>query len=399
MTTSVFTPTTVATTASTISEVKSELMKAMEELGFEKVRGFAPKNFKSPEKLQAHTRGEAEKSLRSQLEEGSRWFVNSSLTFNKLATISYDVPAKLQDGPQCGIVAGWMAVNALVNRTSAKTSPSSISHWDGGGGVESNNSQNESDVCEDDIINDNIHHLPQNSTHSPVDEVDISVEPSLDEMQRTAIDLKFSRRGEMFTAKNLADLINKCFSHYQITAEVVDNASALLKSLSALTQLFTDPTHHQLILAVYDCGPDQRPCNLKGHKAHWGVITGLATFLPPYHVISNVSSDDGHVENTEKGCFVTRGLLTPPFDEKSDQLKKLFDKSDGNYEVIVRQSKSKRLFFFDPEDLADSCCNLTEVAPDIGSQLLSSQKYVLPPGGIKHGLANKCIIVKRPISS
>ena len=65
------------------------------------------------------------------------------------------------------------------------------------------------------------------------------------------------------------------------------------------------------------------------------------------------SSDDGHVENTEKGCFVTRGLLTPPFVEKSDQLKKLFDKSDGNYEVIVRQSKSKRLFFFDPEDLAD----------------------------------------------
>ena len=152
--------------------------------------------------------------------------------------------------------------------------------------MESNNSQNESDVCEDDIINDNIHHLPQNSTHrhdfcalllpsipwelltllclwwpfnnkvykktqifyparwrgkkfidglnlhikkkfctkislifvwiSPVDEVDISVEPSLDEMQRTAIDLKFSRRGEMFTAKNLADLINKCFSHYQV---------------------------------------------------------------------------------------------------------------------------------------------------------------------------------------
>ena len=78
------------------------------------------------------------------------------------------------------------------------------------------------------------------------------------------------------------------FFSLQITAEVVDNASALLKSLSALTQLFTDPTHHQLILAVYDCGPDQRPCNLKGHKAHWGVITGLATFLPPYHVISNV---------------------------------------------------------------------------------------------------------------
>lgn len=58
------------------------------------------RNFKSPEKLQAHTRHEAEKPLRVQLEEGSRWFVNSAMTLSKLATISYDVPAKLQDGPQ-----------------------------------------------------------------------------------------------------------------------------------------------------------------------------------------------------------------------------------------------------------------------------------------------------------
>ena len=58
------------------------------------------------------------------------------------------------------------ASEKTLTHCTAKTSPSSISHWDSGGGVESNNSQNESDVCEDDIINDNLHHLPQNSTHT-----------------------------------------------------------------------------------------------------------------------------------------------------------------------------------------------------------------------------------------
>ena len=85
---------------------------------------------------------------------------------------------------------------------------------------------------------------------SPVDEVEISVEPSLDEMQRTAIDLKFSRRGEMFTAKNLADLINKCFSHYQVRNNPY-NTLPLRKMnyhtslrLKKATLLFLDIVHH-----------------------------------------------------------------------------------------------------------------------------------------------------------
>ena len=186
------------------------------------------------------------------------------------------------------------------------------------------------------------------------------------------------------------------FHTFQISAEVVSDASSLLKSLPKLLELLTDPSHHQMVLAVYDCGPDQRPCNLKGHKAHWGVVTGVATFLPPFHVMSSVASTDGHIDNGESGCFVTRGLTPHPFADKSDELRKLFAKSDGNFELIVRQSKSKRLFFFDPEELANSCCNLTELSPDIGAQLLFAQKYIVPPGGIKQGLANKCIIIKRP---
>ena len=140
---------------------------------------------------------------------------------------------------------------------------------------------------------------------------------------------------------------------------MVPDASSLLKSLPKLLEVLTDPTHHQMVLVVYDCGPDQRPCNLKGHKAHWGVVTGVATFLPPFHVMSHVSSTDTHIDNGEGGCFVTRGLTPLPFDEKSEALRKLFSKSDGTFELIVRQSKSKRLFFFDPEELANSCCIAT----------------------------------------
>jgi len=336
----------------------------------------------TPERLQRHTSHKGEKPLKAQLEDAARWFVNSNVSFSRLATLSYDVPAKLQDGPQCGIVAGWMAANALINHCQYP------------------------DEDDDDNVDEVVE---QRHAH----------QPTLDELQAAAIEANFSRKGEMFTAEALADLITEAYADdFEVTATVLKDARSTLTSFEEMLDVFSDPDHHQLLLVVYDTGPDQRPCNLKGHKAHWGLVTGLATLLPPYHVIKSIkNSHKNHVENCDAGCFVVRGRMEQQkFRENCADIKKLFngvsgkggekggekegeegnDKKGVNFELIVRQSKSKRLFFFDPQELANSCCNLREISPG-GLEHFNSSQYVVPPGGIKVGLANKCILVRRPV--
>lgn len=233
-------------------------------------------------------------------------------------------------------------------------------------------------------------------------EGEVDKQPTLDELQTAAIEANFSRKGEMFTAQDLADLITETYCDtYQISAHVLTDARSILTSFHDLLDIFTDPDHHQLILVVYDSGPDQRPCNLKGHKAHWGVLTGMASLIPPFHIISSLKiAHKEFTTNVDSGCFAIKGQMSPDenFKEHCEDLKRLFSKAEGGkFELIIRQSKSKRLFFFDPGELANSCCNLREISPGLEHHF--SNQYVVPPGGIKVGLANKCVVVKRPIHS
>jgi len=315
----------------------------------------------SPGRLQRHTSHKADKPIKAQLEDAGRWFVTSNPSFSRLTTLSYDVPAKLQDGPQCGIVAGWMAANALINK------------------------------CQYPAADDEDQDYEEGKEEGRTDQ------PTLDQLQDAAIKANFSRKGEMFTAQDLADLITENYKDYKVSAQVLTNARATLTSFTNMLDIFTDPDYHQLLLVVYDSGPDQRPCNLKGHKAHWGVLTGMASLIPPFHVMSNVKAAHNHfITNCESGCYIIKGQMSHNFREHLADLKQVFAKADGGkFELIIRQSKSKRLFFFDPRELANSCCNLREISP--GLEYHFTNKYVVPPGGIKEGLANKCILVKKPI--
>lgn len=57
---------------------------------------------KSPAKIQAHNNERPLPSFRTQLEEACQWFLQSPdcITFSRPTSLCYDVPAKLQDGPQ-----------------------------------------------------------------------------------------------------------------------------------------------------------------------------------------------------------------------------------------------------------------------------------------------------------
>ena len=57
---------------------------------------------KSPARLLAHLHDKADEPMTNQLLEAAKWIMNSpeAIGFCRLTALCYDVPTKLQDGPQ-----------------------------------------------------------------------------------------------------------------------------------------------------------------------------------------------------------------------------------------------------------------------------------------------------------
>merc|ERR1719350_1916712 len=88
-------------------------------------------------------------------------------------------------------------------------------------------------------------------------------------------------------------------------------------------------------------------------------------------------------------------ILNKKEQKKDSQL----EEEDSCFYLIAKQSKSKRTFLFDPHQLAKSNRNLVEVSSDpyaehIGVAHDNAFKYVLPPGGLRDGLANQVVVLR-----
>ncbi len=62
--------------------------------------------------------------------------------------------------------------------------------------------------------------------------------------------------------------------------------------------------------------------------------------------------------------------------------------SSHDWRLVIRQSKSLRLFLFPAHKLADSCGNLVEFTR-------SGEGFVLPEGGVEQGLRGKMVALRR----
>ena len=192
-----------------------------------------------------------------------------------------------------------------------------------------------------------------------------------------------------------------------------------------------------MLLVPYDSDYDQRPCKKKGHKSHWCIISGIATFIP-HSKLSNVKnidqlnmrgnnnheheplesvSNDGQylqlVDDSSNIVIISKSQMSPKmhsqisnmlkneiFSDKEKRKDRVSMEDEPSFYLIARQSKSKRTFLFDPVQLAKSNRNLVEVDPDQfmvqngASDDEIFNKYVIPSGGLKHGLANQVIVLK-----
>ena len=195
------------------------------------------------------------------------------------------------------------------------------------------------------------------------------------------------------------------------------------------------------MLVPYDSDYDQRPCTKKGHKSHWCIILGIATFIshskishmktieqsniyPGYDnknenptIISNDGGDVKVIDDSSKIIVILKNKMVPNahakicnmlrnevFDNQEKTKTSDADEKEGPcFYLIAKQSKSKRTFLFDPLQLAVSNRNLVEVSPDqymVQSGVSHDElfnKYVIPSGGLRAGLANQAIVLKMQV--
>ncbi|XP_063426882.1 actin maturation protease-like [Mytilus trossulus] len=178
----------------------------------------------------------------------------------------------------------------------------------------------------------------------------------------------FTRQGEMFSASNMKQLVEDMIPDARVTSLDMDTGPELL--INHLVK-------GDVCLIPYDSDFNFEPCNKKGHKAHWALLTGFGLVLD-----SSVSDqkgltvDDSCVVNVASDTILSNTLL----DDAEDIL------------VYGLQGKSQYPGVWSLSSIIASNRNLVEVGPnkqddDIG--------YILPEEGIEKALCSKALVLSR----
>ncbi|XP_069764826.1 actin maturation protease [Narcine bancroftii] len=282
-----------------------------------------PPQFSSPSALPVkklyQVLAEGQLQPRSDREELKMLFQNRSNSFRKELNwlfINTPVPSLIQDGPQCGLVALWMAGHLL-------NAPEAV---------------------------------------------------SLEKIVKCAVENKYTVQGEMFSGDNMVKLAKEVFTcHGELLTEglIGSNKSRIMCHL----------TTGYPVLIPYDEDFNHEPCQKKGHKAHWavvsGVLLGLRCELPDdiYERDPDIPglyylNGGGAAASYPEECVVTSLLL-------------------------AKQGKSLKYQMWEYEQVHRSNMQLTEFSPKRDKDGTS---YILPDGGVKLGLRG-VVILLRPLLS
>ena len=133
-------------------------------------------------------------------------------------------PCRLQEGPQCGLVALSLAALARGHRGEVQE----------------------------------------------VQEVQ-GKQVEVQEVQELAVSRGFTKQGEMFSCRDMAALAEEVLGVEEASPEVVgverlEDSAWLAAALAA----------GRLLLVPYDCAANHSPCLEGGRRAHWALVAGLA---------------------------------------------------------------------------------------------------------------------------
>lgn len=107
-----------------------------------------------------------------------------------------------------------------------------------------------------------------------------------------------------------------------------------------------------------------------GHQAHWGIVIGIAIICSD-QIKNRTKSEDEIQIQPEIGIDV-------------------IEEHESEFYLVVRQSKSLRLFLYNPKSLIESNSNLIE----FNAKKRNRDEFVLPEGGVCQGLNGKFVSIK-----
>ena len=197
---------------------------------------------------------------------------------------------------------------------------------------------------------------------------------SMNEILDLAKSLKYTNRGEMFLASNLALLGERLFPEFQFTVQQFPSSKEFI-------DLILDGC---ILLVPYDCAGNHTPGLFKGSKAHCALIKGFVSPLLEELTQSIIEHVMEYKEESWNVYF--HDLVNNAF--VPDSIKK-YDLNENDLLVIGQQGKSKHQSVWTFQELYESNLNLIQAENGRYTDLL------IPPN--LDGLRDKAIVVKKKI--
>jgi hypothetical protein len=133
-------------------------------------------------------------------------------------------------------------------------------------------------------------------------------------------------------------------------------------------------------LIPYDADANNEPCNRKGHRAHWAVLTGFCATISAQTLQQKVPALSLDSNESLVDLWPFRHCI-----QAETIVRMLVDRQSTLF-VMAQQGKSKRCQLFKWSALCDSNQNLVQVDPK-----RQTDEYLLPEAGFLDQLNNRYI--------
>lgn len=189
---------------------------------------------------------------------------------------------------------------------------------------------------------------------------------TFDYIFNAAKDRGFTRQGEMFSANDMKILVEDLIDSTVVTSlDMNEDTDVLVQHL----------IRGGLCLIPYDSDFNHEPCNKRGHKAHWALLTGCGLIIDTSVCSSKgLTTEDGCVFTASSDTVLSHNLLT----ESEDIL------------VYGLQGKSQYPGVWSLSSLIASNRNLVEVDPNRKDEDIG---FILPQEGIDKALCSKALLL------
>ncbi|KAL8619663.1 hypothetical protein ACOMHN_019718 [Nucella lapillus] len=202
-----------------------------------------------------------------------------------------------------------------------------------------------------------------------------SQDVTTEKLLEIAIEKGYTKQGEMFSASSMSDLVQSVLTR-PVRSEAVIGCDE--------SQIVQYLLRGDLLLIPYDADKNHSPCQKKGHKAHWMLITGCFLAVDNSKNIIDMTLLEENEDYYERNLF----HMKPDNKTTPGLLKTLRQNTDSIVDVYMygQQGKSKHTGVWTVLELLASNGQLLKLGPE-----RDTVSYVVPKGGVEEGLCRQIV--------